>query len=314
MRLVVDVVRFCAAEMPKFHPVSVSGYHIREAGLDGGPGVGLHPRQRVRLRRGRHGRRAVRRRVRAPAELLLQRPSRLLRGDRQVPGRPAHLGPLDGGPLRRHVAPLAAAPVPHPDRRGLAHRPAARGEHRPHRHRGPRRRARRDPEPPHQLDGRGPGPAHREGGPHRAAHAAGHRPRDRGHQRVRPPRRVVVRGVTHRRDRTPGRGDLRPARRVGRGVDARGRAARDREQLVPGRDRRCRLRLPAQGGLGPPRRGRGERLHRGQRGARAADAAHRARGRRSPAQAAGRRQANGATSARSTPPWPPWRPTPRWPR
>ncbi len=32
MRLVVDVVRFCAAEMPRFHPVSVSGYHIREAG------------------------------------------------------------------------------------------------------------------------------------------------------------------------------------------------------------------------------------------------------------------------------------------
>jgi len=32
MRLVVDVVRFCAGEMPKFHPVSVSGYHIREAG------------------------------------------------------------------------------------------------------------------------------------------------------------------------------------------------------------------------------------------------------------------------------------------
>jgi methylmalonyl-CoA mutase N-terminal domain/subunit len=32
MRLVVDVIRFCAAEMPKFHPVSVSGYHIREAG------------------------------------------------------------------------------------------------------------------------------------------------------------------------------------------------------------------------------------------------------------------------------------------
>jgi methylmalonyl-CoA mutase N-terminal domain/subunit len=32
MRLVVDVIRFCTAEMPKFHPVSVSGYHIREAG------------------------------------------------------------------------------------------------------------------------------------------------------------------------------------------------------------------------------------------------------------------------------------------
>ncbi|MHB8437580.1 MAG: acyl-CoA mutase large subunit family protein [Acidimicrobiales bacterium] len=32
LRIVVDVIRFCAAEMPKYHPVSVSGYHIREAG------------------------------------------------------------------------------------------------------------------------------------------------------------------------------------------------------------------------------------------------------------------------------------------
>ncbi len=32
VRLVSDVVRFCAAEMPRWHPVSVSGYHIREAG------------------------------------------------------------------------------------------------------------------------------------------------------------------------------------------------------------------------------------------------------------------------------------------
>ena len=32
MRLVSDVVRFCAAEMPRWHPISISGYHIREAG------------------------------------------------------------------------------------------------------------------------------------------------------------------------------------------------------------------------------------------------------------------------------------------
>jgi methylmalonyl-CoA mutase, N-terminal domain len=32
VRLVTDVIEFCHAEMPKFHPVSVSGYHIREAG------------------------------------------------------------------------------------------------------------------------------------------------------------------------------------------------------------------------------------------------------------------------------------------
>ena len=32
MRLCVDMIEFGAAEMPLFHPVSISGYHIREAG------------------------------------------------------------------------------------------------------------------------------------------------------------------------------------------------------------------------------------------------------------------------------------------
>jgi methylmalonyl-CoA mutase N-terminal domain/subunit len=32
LRLVADTMRFCTAEMPKFHPLSISGYHIREAG------------------------------------------------------------------------------------------------------------------------------------------------------------------------------------------------------------------------------------------------------------------------------------------
>ena len=32
LRLVTDVIRFTTAEMPAWHPVSISGYHIREAG------------------------------------------------------------------------------------------------------------------------------------------------------------------------------------------------------------------------------------------------------------------------------------------
>ncbi|HYD10827.1 MAG TPA: methylmalonyl-CoA mutase family protein [Acidimicrobiales bacterium] len=32
MRLVTDLIRFTSAEMPRWHPVSISGYHIREAG------------------------------------------------------------------------------------------------------------------------------------------------------------------------------------------------------------------------------------------------------------------------------------------
>jgi methylmalonyl-CoA mutase N-terminal domain/subunit len=32
MRLVVDMIEWCARELPQMHPVSISGYHIREAG------------------------------------------------------------------------------------------------------------------------------------------------------------------------------------------------------------------------------------------------------------------------------------------
>src|ERR671933_572409 len=32
MRLVTDMVEFCSRRMPRWHPISISGYHIREAG------------------------------------------------------------------------------------------------------------------------------------------------------------------------------------------------------------------------------------------------------------------------------------------
>jgi methylmalonyl-CoA mutase N-terminal domain/subunit len=32
MRLVTDMVEFCTQELPRWHPISISGYHIREAG------------------------------------------------------------------------------------------------------------------------------------------------------------------------------------------------------------------------------------------------------------------------------------------
>ena len=32
MRLVTDMIEFCSEEMPKWHPISISGYHIHEAG------------------------------------------------------------------------------------------------------------------------------------------------------------------------------------------------------------------------------------------------------------------------------------------
>ena len=32
VRIVVDMIEFCSRNMPRWHPVSISGYHIREAG------------------------------------------------------------------------------------------------------------------------------------------------------------------------------------------------------------------------------------------------------------------------------------------
>ena len=74
-------------------------------GLDRRAGARVHARQRVRVRRG-GGRRpgSTVDDVRAAPVVLLQRAHRLLRGDRQVPRRPAHLGALDARALRRAAA------------------------------------------------------------------------------------------------------------------------------------------------------------------------------------------------------------------
>src|SRR6185503_14688228 len=32
MRLITDTIEFCTSEVPRFNPISISGYHIREAG------------------------------------------------------------------------------------------------------------------------------------------------------------------------------------------------------------------------------------------------------------------------------------------
>ena len=102
MRIITDMIRYTAAEMPKWNPISISGYHIREAGSTAAQELAFTLRQRHRLRRGGRGRRAWTWTSSPPAELLLQLPQRLLRGDRQVPGRPPHLGPMDEGAVRRH--------------------------------------------------------------------------------------------------------------------------------------------------------------------------------------------------------------------
>ena len=46
MKLVVDTMEFCAEHLPKYNPISVSGYHIREAGRDGVAGTRVYSARR----------------------------------------------------------------------------------------------------------------------------------------------------------------------------------------------------------------------------------------------------------------------------
>ena len=109
---------------------------------------------------------------------------------------------------------FVATAVPHPDRRCVADRATARGQHRPHRDRSAGRCAGWHAVAAHQFDGRSDGTADRENGAHRAAHATGDRARDQRRPCCRPARWVVVRRTTHRRGRTPGRRTVRLPRQA----------------------------------------------------------------------------------------------------
>ena len=69
--------------------------------IDRAAGARVHAQGRLHLRRAGARARARRRRLRPAAELLLQRPHRLLRGDRQVPRGAPDLGARDARHLRR---------------------------------------------------------------------------------------------------------------------------------------------------------------------------------------------------------------------
>ena len=296
MRLVTDMIEWCSENMPRWHPVSISGYHIREAGLDRPAGARLHAQGRLHLRRAGARARPRRRRLRAAPLLLLQRPHRLLRGDRQVPGGAPDLGARAARHLRRQARGVDAAALPRPDRRRLADRPAAAQQRRPHLARGAGGGARRHPVAAHQLLRRGAGAADRGGGAGGAAHAAGDRLRIGRRQHARPARRLLVRRAADRRDGGRRLRLLRPHRRAG--GDGRG----DPRQLPAARDRRRLLRLPARGRRAAADRRRRQRLRRRGRG-RDADPADRPGARtqagRSPGGDAGRpRRRRGRAHAR----------------
>ena len=95
MRLVTDVFAFCTEHVPRWNTISVSGYHIREAGATAAQELAFTLRDGIEYVQYRHQRGPGRGRVRAAHLLLLQLAQRLLRGDCQVPRRAPDLGAGD---------------------------------------------------------------------------------------------------------------------------------------------------------------------------------------------------------------------------
>ena len=101
MRLITDIFAFCAKEVPRWNTISVSGYHIREAGSTALQELAFTLRDGIEYVQYGHRRRPRRRRLRAADLVLLQLAQRLLRGDREVPRRAEDLGRGDARPVRR---------------------------------------------------------------------------------------------------------------------------------------------------------------------------------------------------------------------
>ena len=179
MRIVTDIFAWCRAEIPNWNAISISGYHIREAGSTEVQEVAFTLANAIAYVEAAIASGLRRRRIRAAAFLFLQRAQRIADADRQVPRRAPPVGAHHARPLRRERSALDDAAFSRADGRLRAHRAAA-GKQRGARGAAmPGRRAWRLPVIARERARRSARAAHRAVRAARAAHAADHRPRNR---------------------------------------------------------------------------------------------------------------------------------------
>ena len=95
LRIISDIFAYTAEHMPKFNSISISGYHMQEAGATLRPGARLHARRRRRICARGHRGRARHRPLCAAAVVLLECRHELLHGGREAARRPHAVGEAD---------------------------------------------------------------------------------------------------------------------------------------------------------------------------------------------------------------------------
>ena len=119
MRLTTDLFAYCAERLPRWNTISISGYHIREAGSSAVQELAFTLANGIAYCEAAVAAGLVAGRVRRAPLLLLQRAQRLLPGGREVPGGAAALGAAD-------ERSASASRTPRRSRSASTPRPAAR--------------------------------------------------------------------------------------------------------------------------------------------------------------------------------------------
>ena len=177
MRIITDIFGYCRSNLPSWNTISISGYHIREAGSTAVQEIAFTLANGIAYVGRGHRSGPRRRRVRPPPAASSGTPTTTSSRRSPSSGRRRRMWArimTDRFAAKSEKSKLAA--LPHPDRRQHAHGPAAREQLDAGDDPGAGRRARRHPEPAHQRLRRGPRPADAEGGQPRPAHPAGASP------------------------------------------------------------------------------------------------------------------------------------------
>ncbi len=150
MRIVGDIIAYTAEKMPRFNSVSISGYHMHEAGATAVQELAFTLADGMEYVRAAMGRGLERRRLCRAAELLLRHRHELFHRDRQAEGGAPALGQHHDR-FRRDRPEIENAADALPDLGRVADRAGPAQQCRAHDHRGAGIGAGRHAKPAHEF-------------------------------------------------------------------------------------------------------------------------------------------------------------------